>query len=57
MNLAKRAIRNFPTTDCVPRDLARSNQRKWLKAVALLGDKWLLAKKVERREVERRVLA
>lgn len=57
MNLAKRAIRNFPTTDYVPRDLARSNQRKWLKAVGVLGDKWLLAKKVERRGPERRVLA
>lgn len=57
MNLAKRAIRNFPTTDYVPRDLARSNQRKWLKAVGVLGDKWLLATKVERRGPERRALA
>lgn len=57
MNLAKRAIKNFPTTEIVPRALARSNQRKWLKAVGVLGDKWILAKKVERREPERRVLA
>lgn len=57
MHLAKRAIKNFPTTEIAPRALARSNQRKWLKAVGVLGDKWLLAKKVERREVQRGVLA
>lgn len=57
MHLAKRAIKNFPTTEIAPRALARSNQRKWLRSVELLGDKWILSKKVERREVQRGVLA
>jgi hypothetical protein len=32
----------------VPREINRSNARKWLAAVERLGDKWLLAKKVGR---------
>lgn len=56
MKLIRRAIKNFPTT-IAGKTTARSNQRKWLRSVELLGDKWILAKKVERREVERRVLA
>ena len=32
----------------VPREINRSNARKWLRSVQLLGDKWLLMKKIER---------
>lgn len=32
----------------VSRETNRANARKWLKAVEMLGDKWLLAKKVGR---------
>lgn len=32
----------------VPREINRANARKWLRSVTLLGDKWLLMKKIER---------
>ena len=32
----------------VPREVNRSNARKWIRSVQLLGDKWLLMKKIER---------
>jgi hypothetical protein len=32
----------------VPRHTQRHNQRQWLRMVELLGDKWLLAKPIER---------
>lgn len=53
MKLAKRAIKNFPTT-FAGKPIARSNQRKWLAAVKVLGDKWILLGKVERK-TERRM--
>jgi hypothetical protein len=41
MQLAKHALRlwNVPH---VPREVNRSNARKWLRAVERLGDKWLV---------------
>lgn len=47
LQLVKHALRlwNVPH---VPREVNRSNARKWLRSVELLGDRWLLAKKVER---------
>ena len=47
MQLAKHALRlwNVPH---VPREVNRSNARKWLRAVERLGDKWLLAQPVRR---------
>lgn len=32
----------------VPKEINRANARKWVASVERLGDKWLLAKKVER---------
>jgi len=45
--LAKHALRlwNVPH---VPREVNRSNARKWLRSVELLGDRWLLAQPVRR---------
>jgi len=47
MQLARHAVQlwNVPN---VPREINRSNARKWLRSVQLLGDKWLLMKKIER---------
>lgn len=36
-------------SELVPEHINRANQRKWVRAVLMLGEKWLLAKKVERR--------
>ena len=41
-NLMRRAQRLFFRPD-VPEHLARHNARAWVRSVALLGDKWLLA--------------
>jgi hypothetical protein len=47
LQLVKHALRlwNVPH---VPREVNRSNARKWLRSVELLGERWLLAKKVQR---------
>jgi hypothetical protein len=36
--------------DYVPKDITRKNQLKWAQAVQKLGDKWLLARMVHRKE-------
>jgi hypothetical protein len=41
----------------VPRDINRSNARKWLRAVEFLGDRWLLAKKVTKNDISNNPLA
>jgi hypothetical protein len=35
--------------DLAPRHIQRHNVRAWARAVRLLGDKWLIAKPLERR--------
>jgi hypothetical protein len=47
MQLAKHALRLWNVRH-VPKSVNRSNARKWLRSVELLGDKWLLMKKVQR---------
>jgi hypothetical protein len=49
MQLARHALRlwNVPH---VPREVNRSNARKWLRSVELLGEKWLLAKPIRRQQ-------
>lgn len=46
--LRQQARRMF-NSELVPDHINRINQRKWVRSVLILGDKWLLAKKVERR--------
>jgi hypothetical protein len=46
----KRVRRLYNTVD-IPRELNRANQRKWVTAVRMLGDKWLLAQPVERKGI------
>ncbi len=47
MKLARLAIRLY-SNPLAPKRLNRHNQRAWLRSVQFLGDKWLLAKKVQR---------
>lgn len=42
--------RRLWNSEVCPREINRLNQVKWAKSVARLGDKWLLAKHVERRQ-------
>ncbi|CAB4130609.1 hypothetical protein UFOVP133_5 [uncultured Caudovirales phage] len=37
--------------DNVSRETNRANQRKWVRSLRMLGDKWLLAKPMERKHV------
>lgn len=32
----------------VPKEICHANARKWVRSVEFLGDRWLLAKKVQR---------
>jgi len=41
-----RALWNSPH---VPQSVNRANQRKWIQSVRRLGDRWLLAKHIERK--------
>lgn len=45
--MAKRAIRLY-SWDLAPKAINRANQRAWLRSVAMLGDKWVLAIPVEK---------
>lgn len=47
VQLIKHALRLWKVP-YVPRETNRANARKWIRSVQLLGDKWLLAKKIER---------
>ena len=42
LSLAKRAIRLY-SNELVPKAVNRFNQRSWLRSVAWLGNKWILA--------------
>ena len=37
--------------DSVSRETNRANQRKWVRSLRMLGNKWLLAKPMERKHV------
>lgn len=41
--------RHLWNVDYAPKEVNRRNQRAWARSVARLGDKWLLAKHVEKR--------
>lgn len=45
--LAKRAVRLY-RCDLVPKAINRANQRAWLRSVEMLGEKWLLAKPIQK---------
>lgn len=50
---AKRAMRLW-RSDLAPKEVQRANALKWLRATALLGDRWLLAVPVGRSGSEER---
>ncbi len=47
--LARAAIRAFPRTPWSDRRALNTHRRRWIAAVIHLGDRWLLAKPVQRR--------
>ncbi len=46
---ALRQVRLLFNSQDVPAHTNRHNQRQWVRSVRYLGDKWLLAKPLERR--------
>jgi hypothetical protein len=46
-------VRELFNVEYVPRHTNRHNQRQWVRNVRTLGDRWLLAKQVERKEPHR----
>lgn len=45
-----RRVRRLYNSDLVSDELNRTNQRKWVKAVRQLGNKWLLVGNVQRKQ-------
>lgn len=43
-----RRVRKLFAVDYIPRHTQRHNQREWVRAVRRLGDKWLIAKSINR---------
>lgn len=41
-------VRSLWDVDYIPREINRANQRKWVRSVRTLGDRWLLAHPVSR---------
>jgi hypothetical protein len=41
-------VRRHFNSDLVPAHINRRNQRAWVRAVRMLGDRWLLARQMER---------
>jgi hypothetical protein len=42
-------VRRLFNVEYISREQNRSNQRKWVTAVRMLGNKWVLAQSVERK--------
>jgi hypothetical protein len=49
MKLERQAVKAWPMHDLTTLKQAKYYRRQWLAKVKLLGDKWLLAKPVEKR--------
>lgn len=45
-----RNVRKLFNVDYVPRHVNRHNQRQWVRSIRNLGDRWLLAQQVKRKD-------
>lgn len=45
-----RRVRRIWMRPGVPRELGRANARKWVRAMRILGDRWLFAVPVQRKD-------
>lgn len=46
---ALKTVRRLFNVDYVPKEQNRHNQRAWVRSVRILGDRWLLSQKVEKK--------
>lgn len=51
IELLKTSRKLWQEMDYIPRELARKNQLKWVQAIRMLGDKWVL---VQQQQVTRK---
>ena len=47
---ALKRVRELFAVDYIPKHTQRHNQKQWVRSVRQLGDRWLLATYIERRE-------
>ena len=50
LTLARQAIKLYPRNQYNTRRAANTLRRGWIKQIQYLGDKWLLAKSIQRKE-------
>lgn len=50
LTLARRAVRLYPHTAYTDRRAVNTLRRGWIRQIRYLGDKWLLARPVKRKE-------
>lgn len=48
--LARRAVRLYPRTDYTERRAVNALRRGWIEKIIYLGDRWLLATSIPRKE-------
>ena len=46
----RRKARQLYNNKLVPTEVNQHNQRKWVRSVRMLGDRWLLAKYIDRKQ-------
>ncbi len=51
MQMMRRAVRLY-SYDLAPLHINKANRRAWLRSVAMLGDKWLIAKPVQKEQLQ-----
>lgn len=51
MQLARRAVRLY-SYELAPLHINKANRRKWLRAVEMLGSRWLLAEPMRRETLQ-----
>jgi hypothetical protein len=47
-------VRELFAADYVPKHTQRHNQRQWVRAIRQLGDRWILAKPINIRDLQQR---
>ncbi len=49
-SLARQAVRLYPRTEYTDRKAVNTLRRGWIKQIVYLGDKWLLATPIQRKQ-------
>ena len=52
LTLARKAVKLYPHNFHTPRKAVNNLRRGWIKQIQSLGDKWILAKSIQRKDVK-----